>query len=148
MNKIDFEYECKGHDDLKKRYDRYCFECGKNICSLCFKKYHKTHEIKRFEDLDIGEDEFNEIKEKENKLKLAKEELSNKHDEIKAINNKIIQITSIITELDKKINEKFKEINSDFEFNEKIIEYYKDEKINYYILNKIKSLRFTMTMKI
>jgi hypothetical protein len=143
MNNIDFEYECKEHNQ-RRHYSRYCLTCGKNLCSLCIKGGHKGHKIKNFDDLEIDDDELNKIKEKESKMKLAKEELSNKHDEINAINNKIIQLTNIITELNEKINTKFEEINSDFEFNEKIIEYYGEEKINYYILNKIKSLRFTM----
>ena len=136
----DFVYVCKEHDD--KIYSSYCFSCRKNICQFC-KDEHPDHQIKHLSDLEINRAKFNKIKENESKMKLAKEELSNKHDEIKAIKNKIDQLTNIITQLGNTIKEKFKEINSEFEFNEKIIEYYKKNKINYYILNKIKSLTFT-----
>ena len=105
MNKIDFEYLCKEHSQ-KKKYSRYCFSCGKNICILCIKcKKHEGHRIKIFDDLIIDDDKFNEIKNCQRKMKLFKEELSNKHDEIKMINNKIIQLTNIITQLVKKIKE-------------------------------------------
>lgn len=60
------------------------------------------------------------------------------------INNKIIQLTNIITQLVKKIKERYEEINSDFESNEKIINSYEKEEYNYYILDKIQSLKFIM----
>lgn len=144
MNKIDFEYQCKEHSQ-KIKYSRYCLSCGKSICILCIKsKKHEGHLIENLDDLIIDDDKYNEIKNNQSRLKLFKEELSNKHDEIKMINNKIMQLSNIITKLIKEIKERYKLINSDFEFNEKIINSYEREETNYYILNKIQSLKFAM----
>lgn len=142
----DFENECKEHTKQNMRkmlYIRYCLSCKKNICLKCYKENHNGHRTIHFDDLDLDDNTYNELKEKENKMKLAKEELSNKQDEIKMIYNKVKQLTNIINELQTKIKMKFEETNSNFKLNEKIIEYYDNNHRNYYILNKIKSLQFT-----
>lgn len=104
-------------------------------------KEHQGHQI---EDLIIDDNKYSEIKHKEKMMKSFKEELSNRHDKIKLIKNKIMELTNNINKLDDEIMKRYKIINSDLEANEKIINSYENDEINYDIFNKIQSLKFTM----
>lgn len=77
-------------------------------------------------------------------MKDINKNLDNKHTEVKGIQNNITKLLSTINSFEEKIREKFNKIKSNIEFNEEIMKNYEEWKLNYYIIDNINNLKFTM----
>ena len=77
-------------------------------------------------------------------MKDINKNLDNKHTEVKSIQNNITKLLSTINSFEEKIREKFNKIKSNIEFNEEIMKNYEEWKLNYYMIDNINNLKFTM----
>ena len=106
----------------------YCFNCHKNFCESCLKN-HGKHQLIKFEDILLTNDELNS---KKNELNKAKEDLVKLNEYFSAL------IEAIKCKFERLFNIKKKEL----EIKEKIILDYETIKYNYHSINNIRNLKF------
>ena len=116
---------CNIHNEIFKSY---CINCHKNICELC-EDNHINHNIIKFEEI-LLEDE--ELIEKKNELNKIKEDLMKINDYFSAL------IAAIKCKFERLFNIKKKEL----EIKEKIIKDYETIKYNYHCINNIRNIKF------
>jgi len=111
------------------KYNYFCKKCNENICDVCLDNDHKEHDIIKFENIRIKNEEIEKIKDN------IKIERDNINEAIKIFNEKISSLQNKFMELiqnRKKLNK----------FKSNIIGTLEIKGINYQILHNINELKF------
>ena len=135
---------CDLHD-IPRSYNKYCDTCHKNLCNWC--NGHNGHNLIDFTSLDPGPEVYKSYEEKLNKMSSLNEDffkkaLSHFEKRREEIKKMLDNIDIVISDINKTASLFKKELK----FNETIINAYKKNKINYYVLNKYKNLNFNIDM--
>ena len=135
---------CDLHD-IPRSYNKYCDTCHKNLCNWC--NGHNGHNLIDFTSLDPGPEVYKSYEEKLNKMSSLNEDffkkaLSHFEKRREEIKKMLDNIDIVISDINKTASLFQKELK----FNETIINAYKKNKINYYVLNKYKNLNFNIDM--
>ena len=113
----------------KSKYNYFCKDCNENICDDCLDNEHKDHEIIKFENFELNNNEIEIIK---NNRKIERDIIN---EAIKLFNDKIDTLKQNFLE----IIENKKRINI---FKNNLIETLEIKGTNYQILHNIKELKF------
>ena len=134
------DIKCNSHD-YKKKYNKYCFNCNKNLCDLC--EGHNNHKIRNFISMEQSPDIYRIYEEKLEKMESIsrdyfKKKLYSAKQKQNEIQKKLEEINNIIIDINKTTELFEKHLN----FNKTIINAYKEGEINYYIINNFNNLIF------
>ena len=89
-NKLNFAKEnlCKEH---RLNFEKYCLDCKEDICSICHKNSHFIHEVTKYEEITLEEEQFDLFKKKYNEYIDKYYDLMNKIKEWQKTLNKNIK---------------------------------------------------------
>ena len=135
------DIQCDLHE-IKKGYSKYCKTCEKNICNWC--EGHDNHELIEFFSLD---NKFKELypKYEENLNKMESVNKNYFKNILLDFRKKKNEIEKILNDINKDISDIIKTeklFENHLKFNIIIINAYKENKYNYYILKKFENLNF------
>ena len=121
-----FDSCCIKHDQI---YSNYCYDCLRNICSVCAEKDHKNHNLENLNDIMIDEEKLREIK----------TSLEKNINDLKNINR-------YFNELIEKIKNQYSYFYSlkqkEIEIKQKIIKDFETIKYNYNSIQNINNLNY------
>ena len=116
FNKINKEYKCKFHN---RNFDKYCIMCKQDICPNCYKEKHFIHDIIKYKDILLNNNQFELLKKEYN-------------DYIETFSNILIKIKKWQKIFNKSINELDQYVNKNIiEVINKMINNYDINKLNY-----------------